>query len=114
MHSGPNVWYSPSIRSDICNDRKFGGSRGTHLDLRVARQRIEIVLCDQRHPFLNRVAHLSLLLPAASTIPGGDLGYAATIAPGCCGDAAPKRRDSGCVLGRSEIVSRLCEAQEFS
>jgi hypothetical protein len=25
-----------------------------------------------------------------STIPGKDLGYAATIAPGCCGDAAPQ------------------------
>src|SRR3979409_1714856 len=49
----------------------------------------------------------------AITILGRDFGYAATIAPVRCGDAAPNRRGSGCVLGRSEIVSRLCEIQEF-
>src|SRR5665647_476849 len=49
----------------------------------------------------------------AGTIAGGEFRYAATIAPGCCGDAAPNRGSPGCVLGRPEIVSRLCPAQEF-
>src|SRR6202021_733943 len=42
-----------------------------------------------------------------STITGGKFRYAATIAPGCCSDAAPDRRSPGCVLGRPESVSRL-------
>src|ERR1700722_13336464 len=48
-----------------------------------------------------------------ATITSGKFGYAATIAPGCCSDAAPDRRNPGCVLGRPESVSRLHEPQEL-
>src|ERR1700756_863897 len=43
------------------------------------------------------------------TITGGKFRYAATIATGCCSDAAPDRRGPGCLLGRPESFSRLHE-----
>src|SRR3954453_113396 len=51
--------------------------------------------------------------PGPSTLAGGDFGYAATIAPGCCDHAAPDRRNPGRIVGRPEVVPRLCAAQKF-
>src|ERR1700722_10785453 len=46
----------------VCQEAKFGILREPHLNIRIGRQRIEIVPCAKRGPFLNRIAHLSLLL----------------------------------------------------
>src|SRR6185312_2070161 len=65
----------------------------------------------QRASFLKKIIHLSSLL--WDTILGGNFRYAATIAPGWCDDAAPDRRDPGCVLGRFEVVPCLRKVQEL-
>src|ERR1700733_13738593 len=46
----------------VCQEAKFGVLREPHLDIGIGRQRIEIVPCGKRGPFLNRIAHLSSLL----------------------------------------------------
>src|SRR5262249_17127074 len=49
----------------------------------------------------------------AGTLLSRDFRYAATIAPGCCDDAAPDSRDPGCVLGRFEGLPGLRKMQEL-
>src|SRR5262249_29792087 len=49
----------------------------------------------------------------AGTLLSRDFRYAATIAPGCCDDAAPDRRDPGRVLGRFEVLPCLSKMQEL-
>src|SRR6185437_11743499 len=78
--------------------RKLGTPRRLDADFEAFRKRVEIVLSRQSGSFLNPITHLSSLLPATS-ITGRDRRYAATIAQGCCGDAAPGRGSAGCVVG---------------